>query len=368
MPGTVQITGLRKPLVWSDWRSQMEHRISTLQQLREWIDVTPEEELAIQQCKSRFRWTITPYYASLMDRSDPHCPVRRQAVPSPDEFLDLPNTDVDPVGDRIYRVSNRVIHKYPDRIVLLVTKACPVYCRHCTRKYHTTDLDGTYFASGESTSWDQDFDYIAAHHEIRDVLLTGGDPLVYSDLRLSHILKRLRDIPHIEILRIGTRFPVLLPQRITDAFCLMLESYHPVWVNTHFNHPKEITIEAAEACDRLLHHGIVVQNQTVLLKGINDDFETMRSLLRKLLAIRVRPYYLYHCDRAAGVAHFVTDIAEGRAMMRRLLGQITGFGLPQYVITTRSGKLPLNEDYVRSVEDGNLCIENYQGTPILIPG
>lgn len=347
-------------LVWTDWRSQLKHRIQTLDELRQWIDVTPDEEAAILASEGKYRWSITPYYASLMDKTNPHCPVRLQAVPHIQEFATFPGEDADPVGDTVYRKTNRVVHKYPDRVILLVTEACAVYCRHCTRKYHTTDLEGSYFETSEAASWEQDFEYIASHPEIRDVLLTGGDPLTYSDEKLDLIISRLRKIPHVEIIRIGSRYPVLLPQRITPEFCAMLERHHPIWLNTHFNHPKEITPEAAAACDRLLRHGIPVQNQTVLLKGINDNLETMQMLLKELLKIRVRPYYLYHCDTVTGVSHFVTSVEKGREIMRGLLGHMTGFAVPQYIVTTKLGKIPLWEEQFHQDETG-YWLENYRG-------
>ena len=295
-----------------------------------------------------------------MERDDPNCPVRRQAIPSMGEFAAYANASVDPVGDTVYRKTNRVVHKYPDRVIMLVTDLCPVYCRHCTRKYHTTDVSGTYFAEGEAASWEPDFEYIARTPAIRDVLLTGGDPLTLSDARLDLIIGRLRQIPHVEIIRIGSRYPVLLPQRITTEFCEMLEQYHPIWLNTHFNHPKEITPESAAAIDRLLRHGIPVGNQTVLLKGFNDNLETMRQLMTGLLRIRVRPYYLYHCDNVTGVSHFVTDLEVGREIMRGLIGHVTGFAVPQYVLTTPLGKIPLWEEQIHAGEDG-LWVHNYKG-------
>jgi lysine 2,3-aminomutase len=351
---------MKANLTWNDWRSQLRHRITTLEELQEWIEVTPEEEAAIEASSARYRWNITPYYASLMDPHDPACPIRQLAVPHLEEFRTYPGATVDPVGDTVYRRTNRVVHKYPDRAILLVTGLCPVYCRHCTRKYHTADLTGTYFEEGEGASWEPDFEYIESHPELRDILLTGGDPLIYSDERLEPILARLRAIPHVEILRIGSRAPVVLPQRITEELAEMLEQYHPLWFNTHFNHPKEITQEAAAACDRLLRHGIVVQNQSVLLKGINDDLQTMRRLLSELLKIRVRPYYLYHCDNAIGISHFVTSLEEGRALMRNLQGFFTGFGVPQYVLTTPLGKISLCEESLHQGEEG-YWVENYQG-------
>ena len=349
-----------KPLVWSDWRSQLQHRITTVEQLREWINVTEREEKAIKACTDKYRWSITPYYASLMDEHDETCPIRQQAVPSLLELEHFPDSSVDPVDDRTYRQTNRVVHKYPDRVLLLVTEMCPVYCRFCTRKYHTMDLDGTYFERDETTSWEEDYDYIASHPAVRDVLLSGGDPLIYSDSKLDQIISRLRQIPHVEIIRLGSRFPVVLPQRITPELCTMLEQYHPIWFSTHFNHPKEITPEAAKACDRLLRHGIVVQNQAVLLKGINDDLPTMRALATGLLRIRVRPYYLYHCDNAVGVSHFATSLEKGRELMRGLSGYTTGFAVPQYVLTTPLGKIPLWEENIHHNDEG-YWVENFKG-------
>jgi lysine 2,3-aminomutase len=326
---------------WDDWRWHMAHRIQTVDGLRRWLDVTDAEARAIAATRPRYRWSVTPYYASLMDPTEPSCPIRRQAIPADIELSDAWD-DVDPVGDRDNRRTNRVVHKYPDRVVLLVTRVCPVYCRHCTRKHHTSERSGSYFGNGETRDFDEDFDYIAGHPEIRDVLLTGGDPLSYPDHQLEPILARLRAIPHVEIIRIGSRFPVLLPQRITPALCALLERHHPLWLNTHFNHPREVTPEAAGAVDRLLRHGVPVQNQSVLLRGINDDLATMRALLTRLLAVRVRPYYLYHCDSVRGVGHFATTIEDGLRLMEDLTGRLTGFGVPAYVLTTRIGKITLN--------------------------
>jgi len=345
---------------WDDWRWHTRNRVTTTAELDEWINVTDDERAAIDQSAGKYRWSVTPYYASLMNADDPMCPIRQQAVPAVQEFMEFTDADIDPVGDMFYRKTNRVVHKYPDRVILLVTEACPVYCRHCTRKFHTTDTEGTYFRENEGGEFDADFAYIAEHPEIRDVLLTGGDPLSYRDGKLEQIIAGLRAIPSVEIIRIGTRFPVLLPQRITDEFCEMLEKYHPIWVNTHFNHPREITPESAAAVDRLLRHGVPVGNQTVLLKGINDNVETMRKLMTDLLKIRVRPYYIYHCDNVTGVSHFMTSVDKGWEIMDGLLGHITGFAVPQYVLTTKIGKIPMNRPSYQETSDG-LLLHNYRG-------
>ena len=348
---------------WADWHWHIRNRVNTVETLCQWVDVSDEEAEAIQALSHSYRWSITPYYASLMDAQDRSCPIRLQAVPTSAEAVVPPSADIDPVGDTRFRKTNRVVHKYPDRVIFLVTQNCPVYCRHCTRKFHTTAIgQESYFERGEGLSWAEDIDYIRSHEEIRDVLLTGGDPLMYSDARLDGLLGELRAIPHVEIIRIGSRFPVLLPQRITPELCSILEKHHPVWLNTHFNHPKEVTLEAAAACDRLLRAGVPVGNQTVLLRGINDDAAVMRQLMLDLVRIRVRPYYLYHCDNVAGVSHFMTTIEEGRAIHESLQGFITGFAVPQYVLTTELGKIPVPREFVRPAgEPGAWTIENYRG-------
>ncbi|MGK5632081.1 arginine 2,3-aminomutase [Streptomyces sp. URMC 123] len=368
-PGVAPPPGFSRPAIpaerWNDWHWHMRKRITTVDKAREWFRPTPEEEKAIAGAAGKYRWSITPYYASLMDPYDPRCPIRQQAVPAPGELLEFAGAEIDPVGDMYYRKTNRVVHKYPDRVIMLITEACPVYCRHCTRKFHTTDVQGSYFRDDEGASFEEDLRYISDHPEIRDVLLTGGDPLSYRDNRLEEIVAALRAVPSVEIIRIGSRFPVLLPQRITPELCAMLERYHPVWLNTHFNHPKEITPESAAAVDRLLRHGIPVGNQTVLLRGVNDDVTTMRTLMTELLRIRVRPYYLYHCDNVTGVSHFMTSIEKGWEIMEALQGHITGFGVPQYVLTTRLGKIPMARPYCTPTPDG-LLLRNHRGEELLL--
>jgi lysine 2,3-aminomutase len=345
---------------WADWKWHLRNAIRTETQLDRWISVSECERRAIRETRDRYRWQVTPYYALLMDPDDPSCPIRLQAIPSTAEIIDDAESSIDPVAELAFRKTNRVVHKYPDRVILNLTRVCPVYCRHCTRKYHTTQLDGTYFAGRESDELAEDVAYIARNSGIRDVLITGGDPLSYSDEQLDSILAALRAIPHVEVIRIGTRFPVLLPQRITPKLCRMLEAYHPIWVSTHFNHPREVTPEAAHACDLLLRSGIPVQNQTVLLKGINDDPATMRSLVHALVRIRVRPYYLYHCDRATGVSHFVTSIQTGHEIMRSLWGWTTGFAVPRYIITSPVGKVSLEESQTSSEHD-NVMLHGWAG-------
>jgi lysine 2,3-aminomutase len=345
---------------WDSLSFHMHNLIRTEEQLQAWVELTTDERAAIRATEGKYRWLITPYYAALMDKHNPRCPIRLQAIPNGREMENVPGTEVDPVGDMHNSKTRRIVHKYPNRVVFLVSDTCPVYCRHCTRKFHTTDLEGSYYNQAFAKSYEADFEYIRAHPEIDDVLLTGGDPLILPDHKLEAIISTLRSIPHINIIRLGTRYPVFLPQRVTAEFCAMLARYHPVWLNTHFNHPVEVTADAAAACDRLLRHGVPVQNQSVLLKGVNDDVETMRALVKGLLKIRVRPYYLYHCDNVTGVAHFMTTIDKGRQILDALVGFETGFSVPSYVLTTGLGKIPIQRDYLEQHE-GRLVARNYQG-------
>lgn len=345
---------------WATSKFQMKNLIRTREQLEKWIKLSDDEIEGIEATKEKYLFMITPYYASLMDKSDPECPVRLQAIPSTKEMRPAKSSDIDPVGDTQNIKTRRVVHKYPNRIILLVTDTCPVYCRHCTRKFHTTDTNGSYFDKDYDASYEADFEYIRNHPEIDDVLLTGGDPLILSDGKLEFIIKTLREIPHVNIIRIGSRYPVFLPQRVTNELCEMLDKYHPIWLNTHFNHPSEVTEEAAAACDRLMRHGIPVQNQTVLLKGVNDNENLMRDLIKKLLSIRVRPYYMYHCDNVSGVSHFMTTLEKGKKIMDSLQGFETGFSVPSYVVTTTLGKIPVSKDHMTD-EGGVITARNYKG-------
>ncbi len=349
---------------WNDWFWQTSHSVHNVEALAKWVSLTKEEITGIENTARKYRWRISPYYASLMDKEDPSCPIRLQSIPSSAEMYVLEGAGVDPVEDIKFRKTNRVIHKYPDRAVFLVTEHCPTYCRHCTRKFHTSDKKGTYFQERGLTSMEDDFQYVQEHKELRDILLTGGDPLSCPDPKIEFMLKKLRSFSHVDIIRIGTRCPVFLPQRITEDFCAMLEQYHPIWVSTHFNHPKELTEEALQACDRLLRHGIPVQNQTVLLKGVNDDVETMRRLMRGLIRARVKPYYLYHCDNVAGVSHFMTSVKAGQTIMEGLWGHISGYAVPRYIVTTSLGKIPLEKAPATETPEGYM-LENYRKEKML---
>ena len=342
---------------WTDWRWQMQNRIHTAEALHRWIDPTPEELEAIQQTKDVFRWNITPYYARLMDPDDPACPVRRQVVPHLDELQPDIVGVVDPLEEMAHSPVKNLIHNYEDRVAFCVTAECAIYCRYCLRKRMVGDAD-FFMRKGELQ---EAIDYIAAHDEIRDVLLTGGDPLTFNGRHLEWLLSQLRAIDHVELIRFGSRMPVKLPYRITDALCELLERYHPLWVNTHFNHPKELTDDAAAAIAKLKAAGVPVGNQTVLLRGINDDAATMKALNAGLVRMRVRPYYLYQAQVIGGTAHLRTSIETGMGIMRALRGRTSGFAIPTYVLDTPFGKVPLNRNYVKGRCGDHVIMESYSG-------
>ncbi|MBE3599519.1 MAG: KamA family radical SAM protein [Limnochordaceae bacterium] len=346
---------------WKDWRWQFRHRVRTAEQLAQHTQVTPEMAQAIEACSHEFRFAITPYYLSLIDWSDPNDPIRRQAIPSADELED-PLGGRDPLHEEDHSPVKGLVHMYPDRVAFLVTADCAIYCRHCTRKRFVGK-------GGKMTDEDVDrgIEYIRRTPAIRDVLITGGDPLVASDAWLEGLISRIRAIPHVEIIRIGTRMPVTMPQRITQELCDMLQKYHPIWVNTHFNHPREITPESAAAVDRLLRAGIPVGNQTVLLKGVNDDPAVMRELVQGLLKIRVRPYYLYQCDMLRGTAHFRTPIETGLEIIRALQGWTTGFAVPTFVVDSPIGKIPIMPQNLVERGDGYIVLRNYEGRTVRLP-
>jgi lysine 2,3-aminomutase len=320
------------------WRGELVRTIRTETDLAARVRLDAREREGIHSAGAWYPWRITPYYTSLMDPDDPACPIRRQAIPSPDE-LDDPLGTRDPIGEEPRSPAPNLIRLYRDRVAWCVTAACPVNCRFCFRKRLVVSPDaGDYSASSRREA----LAYIARTPEIRDVLVTGGDPLMLPDETIADILANLRAIEHVEIVRIGTRTPVTLPTRITPELCAMLERYHPLWINTHFNHPKELTPEAVAACARLAAAGIPLGNQSVLLKGINDDLETMRRLVQGLVRARVRPYYLFQCHLAPGTAHFRTPVETGLAIVSALRGSTTGFAVPTYVVDTPRGKVALS--------------------------
>jgi lysine 2,3-aminomutase len=334
----------------------MRHRIRTAEDLARFVRPTPDERDAIERLAERFHFVITPYYAELMDPEDPECPIRRQVVPRTAE-LDDPAGLADPLDEVAHSPVKNVIRVYPDRIAFCVNNECALYCRFCLRKRMVGDEEWTM----KRRELERAIGWIRRTPEIRDVLLTGGDPLVFADDRLEWLLAELRAIPHVELIRLGTRLPVTLPFRVTASLCRMLERYHPIWLNTHFNHPRELTAEAAEACDRLLRAGIPVGNQSVLLRGINDDPGTMRALVEGLVRMRVRPYYCYQAQLLEGTAHFRVAIERGVAIFRALRGRTSGFAIPQYVLDTPLGKVPLSHPYLRGREGDDVLVETWDG-------
>jgi len=345
-----------RPEQWRDWTWQMRNRVRNANDLARWLPPTADEATAIEQLADRFHFVITPYYASLMDPADPGCPIRRQVVPATAELGD-PDGLRDPLDEVAHSPVKNVIRVYPDRIAFCVNNECALYCRYCLRKRMVGDEEWTM----KRRELAEAIDWIRATPEIRDVLLTGGDPLTYSDDRLEWLLAELRAIPHVEILRLGTRLPVTLPFRVTDALCEMLAKYHPVWVNTHFNHPRELTADAEEACDKLTRAGIPVGNQSVLLRGVNDSVAVMKQLCEGLVRMRVRPYYVYQAQLLEGTGHFRVPIERGVEIFRALRGRTSGFAIPQYVLDTPYGKVPLDHPYLRGREGDDVVVESWDG-------
>ena len=344
---------------WSDWRWQLRHRITTFEQLKGIIDLTFEEIEGIKHSKGRLALAVTPYFASLMDPINPNCPIRRQAIPRIEEIHLSKNEMVDPLGEDKHSPVPGLVHRYPDRVLLLVTDQCAVYCRYCTRRR----LVGSNERSITEGNFEEVLKYLKSHRKVRDVLLSGGDPLLLENERLEEMLSRLRMLPHIELLRIGTRVPVTLPQRITGGLVRMLKKYHPLMISIHFTHPKEITDQVRRACSELADGGMPLGSQTVLLKGINDKPYIMKKLVHELLKIRVRPYYIYQCDLAMGTEHFRTSVATGIQIMEKLRGHTTGYAVPTYVVDAPGGggKIPLQPDYVVSRGRGKIVLRNYEG-------
>lgn len=344
---------------WNDWKWQVRNRIETLEELKKFIKLTAEEEEGITKSLQTLRMAITPYYLSLIDPSNPNCPVRKQAVPSAAETYVSPADLLDPLHEDEDSPVPGLTHRYPDRVLFLITDMCSMYCRHCTRRRFAGQKD----AALPKDNIDKGIEYIANHPEVRDVLLSGGDALLVSDSRLEEIIKRLRAIPHVEIIRIGTRTPVVLPQRITDDLVNMLKKYHPIWLNTHFNHSNEITPESAEACAKMANAGIPLGNQSVLLRGVNDCPNIMKRLVHKLVTIRVRPYYIYQCDLSMGLEHFRTPVSKGLEIIESLRGHTSGFAVPTFVVDAPGGggKTPVMPQYVISQMPGKIILRNFEG-------
>ena len=343
---------------WSDWRWQLSHRLNTVQDFEAVLALSDSEKraLAVGQL---FRVDVTPYFVSLIDPQDPADPIRRQIIPTAEEIVPFTGMMEDSLAEDTHSPVPGLVHRYPDRVLMLVTTQCASYCRYCTRARIVGDPTATF--SREEI--DQQIAYLERTPQVRDVLLSGGDPLVLAPKLLEELLTRLRAIPHIEIVRIGSRVPVFMPMRITDELCNMLRQFHPLWLNIHVNHPNEITAELAEACDRLSDAGIPLGNQSVLLAGINDCVHIQRKLVQDLVKMRVRPYYIYQCDLVEGVGHFRTPVAKGIQIIEGLRGHTSGFAVPTYVVDAPGGggKIPVMPNYLVSASDHKVILRNYEG-------
>jgi len=345
---------------WNDWKWQLKNRVTSLEQLQQHIpDLTEAETDGARLANTKLAMAVTPHYFNLIDAGDPGCAIRRQVIPRIDETETAPWEMDDPVGEDDHSPVPGLVHRYPDRVLFLVTDRCAAYCRYCTRSRMVSNATGY----GFRPNFEQQLDYIRDHPEVRDVLLSGGDPLLLSDDKLRLLLTKLREIPHVEFIRIGSRIPIFLPQRITPELYKMLAEFHPLFISVHANHPRELTTEVRDALARLSDAGIPLGNQSVLLKGVNDDEIVMKALLQKLLMCRVRPLYIYQCDLINGSAHLRTSVRRGLEIMETLRGHTTGYAVPQYVIDAPGGggKVPVAPNYVLSHNADRVVIRNFEG-------
>lgn len=343
---------------WNDWRWQLSNRLNSVEEMETILRLTESERKALQT-SGLFRVDITPYFISLIDPEDPADPVRQQIVPTAAEIVPFTGMMEDSLAEDLHSPVPGLVHRYPDRVLMLVTTQCASYCRYCTRSRIVGDPSQTF----SRKEFEQQLEYLRKTPQVRDVLLSGGDPLVLAPKILEEILTRLREIPHIEIVRIGSRVPVFLPMRITQDLCDMLGKFHPLWLNIHVNHPSEISSELAEACDRLSRAGIPLGNQSVLLAGVNDCVHIQRELVQKLTRIRVRPYYLYQCDLVDGAGHFRTPVAKGIEILEGLRGHTSGYAVPQYIVDAPGGggKVPVMPNYLLTESDHKVVVRNYEG-------
>ena len=351
---------------WSDWRWQLSNRTRGLGALSEFLQLASHEEEIYRDVIARYRYAVTPYYLSLIDWSDPDDPIKKQCIPDPREIsFSLPGSEEDPLAERAHMPVPGLIHRYPDRVLAMATGTCAVYCRHCNRKRTWRNPE----AGSTREALYRMVDYVAGNPRVREVIVSGGDPLTMQQRLLDEFLKALRKIPHVEVLRIGTRIPVVLPMRITEDLCRMLARHRPLWINTHFNHPREITPESAEACERILRSGIPLSNQTVLLKGVNDSPGVIRDLCRGLQRIMVRPYYLFHCDAAQGTDHFRTDIRKGIGIIQGMWGKIGGMCIPNYVadLPGGGGKAIMMPSYLLEVGKDEAIFRTFEGKIVRYP-
>ena len=344
---------------WNDWKWQVKNRIETYEELSKYFTFEPDEAEGIKKALAKFRMAITPYYLSLIDPNDPYDPIRRQAIPQGAECNIAPADLNDPLHEDEDSPAPGLTHRYPDRVLFLITDMCSMYCRHCTRRRFAGQKDD----ESPSERIEKCLAYIEKTPQVRDVLLSGGDALMVSDKKLEYIIQRLRAIPHVEIVRIGSRTPVVCPQRITPELCEMLKKYHPIWLNTHFNHPNEFTPEAEQALARLANAGIPLGNQTVLLRGVNDCVHVMKKLMHELVRNRVRPYYIYQCDLSMGLEHFRTPVSKGIEIIENLRGHTSGYAVPTFVVDAPGGggKTPVMPQYVISQSPDKVILRNFEG-------
>ncbi len=344
---------------WNDWRWQVKNRIETVEDLKKYTQLMKEDEDGVNKCLETFRMAITPYYLSLIDPNNPDDPVRKQAIPTALETHRADADQLDPLHEDTDSPVPGLTHRYPDRVLLLITDQCSMYCRHCTRRRFAGHHDDCM----PMARIDKAIEYIRNTPVVRDVLLSGGDALLVDDEVLEYIIKKLREIPHVEIIRIGSRTPVVMPQRITDDLVNMLKKYHPIWINTHFNHPNEITEESKTACEKMADAGIPLGNQSVLLKGVNDCVHVMKDLVNGLVKIRVRPYYIYQCDLSLGLEHFRTTVSKGIEIIEGLRGHTSGLCVPTFVVDAPGGggKTPVMPNYIISQSHDKVILRNFEG-------
>ena len=350
---------------WNNFRWQLQNRVTNLSQLENHLNLSNKERNGVILSGNKLSLSITPHFFNLIEANNPDCPIRKQVIPTVDEISVSSEEMSDPCGEDSHMPVPGLVHRYPDRVLFLLTDRCASYCRYCTRSRVVS-------GAGENnlkTNFEDAFQYLENNKSIRDVLFSGGDPLLYADNKLEKIIKRIRSIKHIEFIRIGTRIPIFLPQRITPNLCNILKKYHPLWMSVHTNHPKELTSEVKQALEMLADSGIPLGNQSVLLKGVNDDISTMKSLVHKLLQCRVRPYYLYQCDLIEGSSHLRTSASKGIEIIEGLRGHTSGYAVPQFVIDAPGGggKIPINPEYVVEKNSKQLKIRNYEGKSFIYP-
>ena len=350
---------------WNNWSWQLRNRITSLSQLEEYLELTDEEREGCRLANSKLSMAITPFFFNLIDRKNANCPIRLQVIPRVEEMTTSQEEMLDPVGEDEHSPVAGIVHRYPDRVLFLVTDRCASYCRYCTRSRMVSNAQDYNF----HPALEDGLAYIEQNGSIRDVLLSGGDPLLLSDRKLDYLLGRLRKIPHVEFVRIGSRIPVFLPQRITPELSEIFRRHGPVWMSIHVNHPTECTAELKSACEQLAFSGVPLGNQSVLLRGVNDDLMVMKSLVHRLLTMRVRPYYLYQCDLITGSSHLRSNISTGLDIIRGLRGHTTGYAVPQFVIDAPGGggKVPINPDYVEKISENEIVFKNFQGKTYRYP-